>query len=477
MKAKPLKYPPIFDAITIVLLTIVFASTLHFELYSFFPLLSFVLNGGEICIFLILARRRASVSIELVYWIFMYFFMFFAPLIQYSYGEFPWVHAPFPENTLIIANIILFIWNLIVGISINVPSIKLLSFTPSLNFSSSSAPAKHSISTEEGIISKQFCLLLTIISLAITASFIAKYGLSAFNSNRSSNISLIDADASYIYALGNKIFDALFELSAIIGFLHGKQNKNYACFIVSIFCLVICLFPTTIARYHVAVIYGGLALICLKWLRTGSNFLLCFTIGVLFIFPLIEIFRRTSPSEADLIDSFQNIIGNFYHGYTSAHYDAYSMFCSVIEYIRHHGTTHGMQLLGTLLFFIPRSLWPGKPVGSGYMVSTQLGYSFHNVSCPLVAEFMVNFGYPGAILGAILIGRIIKKGDASSNGKGLFARCFYPVAVMFTFFILRGDLMSSLAYITAYAAVFFFMLKLNSLMLRYKRIQRRETIK
>lgn len=64
-----------------------------------------------------------------------------------------------------------------------------------------------------------------------------------------------------------------------------------------------------------------------------------------------------------------------------------------VEYIAENGTTNGRQLLGCFLFFIPRTIWKTKPIGSGALVAEIIGQEHTNISMPFIGEGLINFGF------------------------------------------------------------------------------------
>src|SRR5699024_6386774 len=121
-------------------------------------------------------------------------------------------------------------------------------------------------------------------------------------------------------------------------------------------------------------------------------------------------------------------------------FDSFSMLIRAIIVIEQRGIFWGYQLLGSLFFFIPRSIWSTKPVGSGYTVGKILNWDFTNVSMPLIGEFYMNFGQLGVIILAILLGTILKKLDSSyfqhinnSNSHISFIEIVFPFTIGFLF--------------------------------------------
>jgi hypothetical protein len=56
---------------------------------------------------------------------------------------------------------------------------------------------------------------------------------------------------------------------------------------------------------------------------------------------------------------------------------------------------------------IPRALWPGKPLGPGFDLSSYLGITA-SLSCSSVAEWYVAFGWTGVVVAGLLYGRLCR---------------------------------------------------------------------
>ncbi len=72
---------------------------------------------------------------------------------------------------------------------------------------------------------------------------------------------------------------------------------------------------------------------------------------------------------------------------------------------------YGSGIIPAFLFFIPRSLWPGKPVATGYFIS-QLWFGKpdpeSNLSPLPTGELYINFGIFGLLLGTFLAGKAVR---------------------------------------------------------------------
>ncbi|WP_336650084.1 hypothetical protein [Kocuria rosea] len=160
-------------------------------------------------------------------------------------------------------------------------------------------------------------------------------------------------------------------------------------------------------------------------------------LGMLFVFPLADVFRHTRDAAIEVEGPVTAL--------TSGDFDAFSQLTNTFDYVGEQGITYGGQLLGVLLLWVPRSLWQAKPEDTGIVLAEHMGYQFTNLSAPLWAELLINFGIVGAVLGMGYIGYLFRRWDARTE---LHLR-HYPMppvmvsAVAFYLLILlRGSLLA-----------------------------------
>ena len=169
----------------------------------------------------------------------------------------------------------------------------------------------------------------------------------------------------------------------------------------------------------------------------------------------MEIFRYMySVENVDLIDLLAH---SFRENYLSGHYDAYQNTVSAFNYVAEYGITWGKQLLGAALFFVPRAIWPNKPIGTGAMLMQELDqFYFTNVSASLMLEGYINFGIIGIILFGFIagfVGHTLDHAYWKEKRKWALIRVIYPFTIFQFFFMLRGDLNSSWAFLSAQVVV------------------------
>ncbi len=227
---------------------------------------------------------------------------------------------------------------------------------------------------------------------------------------------------------------------ALLYYLLSPQRKfifTGILFIISILTI----FPAAVPRFYAAAVYIPLLLITIRPFTKKNIFSLTFIAGLLVVFPFLNNFRHFSRN-TDL--ELKLDFGMF----TEGHFDSYQNFALIyFEQI----ITWGRQLLGVLLFWMPRSVWPEKPIGSGYVLAHKMHFTWDNVSANYFAEGYINFGFLGIFLFVLFLSYITSLLDnlywnKLSNQKHNFFRAVYLLLLGMLFFVMRGDLLSSTAF-------------------------------
>jgi hypothetical protein len=149
----------------------------------------------------------------------------------------------------------------------------------------------------------------------------------------------------------------------------------------------------------------------------------------------------------DLISRFQKVEDmvrgfEFFNPYDSDHLDRIdarlnqnTMVGAAVDYIASSPDAYagGETLVEALLAFIPRILWPEKPVaaGSGTWVSRYTGITFDettSIGMGQVLEFYINFGTAGVVIGFLLLGTVIAVVDGVARSR--LVRANWPAFVL-----------------------------------------------
>lgn len=401
--------------------------------YNVTVLLTFAVNIIIFIVNYILSINEHSYSFNMMFWLFNLFFMGLAPFMQYLYNEYAWNLVP-SSKEIITTNIIVLLWSLfyIVG--------------RRLNFSNKRKPDAERSCNKVTYIDQIALKLLVLVSLIMSLYLVIDIGIENIFYRDTANVS---GNSVAQVLLIEHIFRNSILFTAILALVDAMKKKRitpYACIAAS--CLLISCFPTGISRNMMASFYGGL-IIVLFGKKSDKRIISLFILGgLVLVFPAVNIFRSvTTINAGNFFDTITNSIKNTY---LQGHYDAHQMFISIQRYTEVFGYSYGRQLIGAALFFVPRFLWPNKPIGTGHTVISKLQQNyFTNVSAPLVSESYINFGIIGVISVAILLGILIRKIDNKYwNGTNYLTttKIIYPSAMFMFFFFLRGDMMSAWAY-------------------------------
>ena len=415
-------------------------------------IITFIINAILFSGGILFELKRYSFSLNLMYWIFMYFFMFLAPFIQYTNNKYPWEFFAHPtEDEIFINNILIIIFSLmwILGGRIKV------------NKQKKKTNKVESYLTTEFIpkYNKKYLILL-IISVVLASYALLKFGLRGIISSRAeSSNKFYSGNNQSIDLIIGIVFPAVLTYAAIMYFVAWKREKKH--FVEMLICmasLVICFFPTTVARYKAATIYIALLIVIWPKMRKGSTFFWVLLGGLFFIFLFLNLFRYSS--DMTFLNFFINLKDNFIISYTEGHYDAYESLIIATRYIKIEGCTYGRQLMGAILFFIPRGIWPSKSIGSGAFLAEYFSPgSFSNISCTFSAECLINGGWLGFVFLPLLFGFLFTKIDFVYHNKKderAFGVSPYILLTPLIFFVLRGDLMSSFSYTFGFMLTGFF---------------------
>lgn len=132
-------------------------------------------------------------------------------------------------------------------------------------------------------------------------------------------------------------------------------------------------------------------------------------------------------------------------------YDQIGMFANTVSFAEAGaGHTYGRQFAGTALFFVPRSVWHGKPEDSGVRVGEWMGMKNTNLSSPLWAELWLDFGPLGMAAGLAGAGYLAARADrryvrhtVEVTGPGNVLAVVVPLAAGYSFILLRGPLLQA----------------------------------
>ena len=366
----------------------------------------------------------------------LFFVIFFglAPLLEYKLSLRYWGGSPIDDGDYLVANIAVIISMVIYILGyfrfFRKSGKDLTFFTRQLSIGNSA---------ERG---NSLAVRLLVLSSVLLLGILYYYNFSlpaVLLRGGEFDIALVPDDKTLGLVVANFLRPLVFNCFAVYLMLKKKADLY---FLVLLFLAILGACPSALPRFETAALYMPIMFVYI-WRSNLKGYHLnnILLLGFVFVFPLLELFRFFS-SWGDL--EF-NMNLDFY---SAGHFDAYQQ---LVRAMVSGSLSYGYQLLGVLLFFVPRSIWPDKPLGSGETLAHNIGLSFTNVSMPLLGEGYVNFGWLGMLLFVLMLAYVTAKLDrafwvSKVDGHGSLFPLAYMELIGLFFFIMRGDLLSSFAY-------------------------------
>jgi hypothetical protein len=378
--------------------------------------------------------------LALVFWIYVYFWLGLAPFAQLTLDTFP-LPALFPEQPLTEAS--LAVW---VGV---------LGFELGHLFRKSPTPNAWLARLSSRYVTWRAVTFLTISSMVLTPFLVPQFGgISAFFTSRQA----IDQAASLLLSDPDKrtllgVYSALLSvppLVAILGWLHLRrsgrlpQNRLLPIVILAILIALNLIVNNPISQPRAWFAVCVFAVVCAtSWARSRRGFpnaAVGMTLLLVALLPFGNYFRNTQHSVPDSLASLATQYS------ISGDYDSYQQIAAGAQYVDRYGFDYGAHLLGPALFWVPRTLWPGKPRDTGVILGEFEGYASTNLSAPLWIETYMAGGYWLTLVTFVLIGLLWRRLDdqfvlTRTSAPGVI-NLIVPLVAAYQISVLRGSLLT-----------------------------------
>jgi oligosaccharide repeat unit polymerase len=322
--------------------------------------------------------------------------------------------------------------------------------------------------------------ILAVTSIVIMSVLI--YGLNiflslrdgiAFNDSQGAEMSRTEAQLviNGIRALAAVLlFISLYKMK--IEKLKNSHKKRKFILLAVIFLIFLNLFvsnPLNAPRLWSGSVFLTSLFILLKWNNSISyrRWAIGACLSLLLLFSGTDprrIFSQTLVKGEEV--TLDNTLKSISEGISSlpydSNFDAFQIVSYTTLYTAEKGYSWGYQTLLPIFFWVPRSLWPGKPIGTSDVVGEFAGFYSINVSSPLWTEGYINFGLIGVILFLYFFGRAARVCDhylSSLTIKSAFQTIISSYFAANTLILLRGDLTSGTMYlqmIIVFSLIFLF---------------------
>ncbi len=306
--------------------------------------------------------------------------------------------------------------------------------------------------------------LLYAVGLLFLAFFVSRIGIGTLFASRDGASQI--SDAAFPDPAVNAIVSALSVYPLLIGTGAMVQLRLRATSpttrgwlttfaLLGVGLLLVSNNPISTSRYGFGIVAFAIA-VYLGAARTPSRarLLSLGTIGAfLFLFPLADAFRRTDETA-----SFAR--AGFFEEYrANPDYDSFWQIANSYAYWQDGLVEPLRQITGSLLFWLPRSIWADKPTDTGILLAQYRNYYVENLSAPMWAEAMVNLGPAGVGIAFLLLGYWLQRMDLRLGERLHLGDVWGIVGAVFPVFLtilLRGSLLQATGgFVVAVACVLF----------------------
>ncbi len=428
------------EAITNVVTIIMIANFLLRIDYSRMDILvlftSFLIGGISLTIAI---RSKENVSPRRVFYIFVFVFMFAAPLQQYSQDIVLWrswgFNQSFTNSDRLSANVIILISMIMIEVG----------YRSHYRFTIRNTRRKSifdKIEATERVANSGALFLLVVISLL---SFI----FLLLNGNILTNYTEIGSSSNLMIQIVNiakyaPVAVLIFYILQMKTIDEHYKRSHIVFLLIQILIVSIIYFPFSgsSARF---LLFGAYVSIYTAYFSEAKNkgiFLCGFLFGFFYVFSLFNVFKTVYMVEIRTDFLKVDLTGN--------DFDAYQILMTAIKYVKEEGICFGGNFVTALLCFIPRSILPFRMENSGALFMSFYSSGFVNVSCPIFAELFFAFGWLGLPVLSFILGVILKKLSQMNKTTSTYKKSIFCLLSGLFIYISRGSLLVAWSYTFAF---------------------------
>lgn len=317
--------------------------------------------------------------------------------------------------------------------------------------------------------------IVSFIALGVTAYNIATNGIAIYFSSRQETSAALDAAAGDSEGQAIRgLLSAMGSVPQLVALLcwivlaasqrrtNGKttfEAKVWIVVLLAVLMLTNNIFSAS--RFWVLTIAVAVFFV-IPWVKPGLYrfALIGGAMAAIAVFPLLDVFRLSAEYREQYGFVSRGLIENL----AVKDYDQMVMAANGVWYVGQAGFHWGAQMLGNLLFWVPRSIWPDKPIDTGIEIGTAMAQQNVNLSSPLWIEFYVDLAIPGVVIGFVLFGFLSRRADgyfAIANARfsapvGAL-QVLVPLIAGYQFILLRGPLLQSMGRLAVMLVLVWFL--------------------
>lgn len=211
--------------------------------------------------------------------------------------------------------------------------------------------------------------------------------------------------------MGSELFLAVQLVSAVIIVAKFRSERNKLFLLLGLVLITALMLvsrnPFNASRFTLLAAWVPFILAICSGRLKAVYFYVASLFSLLVLFPILSITTRVGVQGLDSLEKLdfgQNFL-------TIPFVDIFDTTVHAVRFMSTMDWMLGQKTLAVLLFFVPRALWPGKPIVGGL----DIGYSLYNtgmagtpnLSFFLGADFYMDFGLFGVLVGGITCAALV----------------------------------------------------------------------
>jgi hypothetical protein len=244
-------------------------------------------------------------------------------------------------------------------------------------------------------------------------------------------------------------------LCAILTFytVRRRSPSSMALFALTTTIALLVNFPLSLTRFIlfervIALLY---LMVDLSRVRMKMILAVAAVVSIFTVFPTLDFLARGDTAYEVQIDPLGYIAN-------SGDLDGLQSTLNVYEMVQSKGLSWGWQFLGAAMSYVPRNIWPEKAYPTGTSAAVFAGYTFTNLSAPLISEIYVDFGMVGVAIIPFFVGWLIISLDRRAASFGserghIVEKLFFGGLIGYETIILRGSLISIISHVYLYGGL------------------------
>lgn len=377
---------------------------------------------------------------ELVFWLFTYVFLGLAPLVQLRSATYPATTPALAPDTF--------------GPALGIVVVGTVAASAGLYAGGyRRRPPQRPAAPRRELDPRRVTALCTL-ALVFTAAYVARIGWGSLTVTR------IERSAAESAAWPNMatfaVVKALATLPLMVCFVAlmrvrnmrrrtGAQGPSVLPWLM-FGVLALVLNPMSTPRYVVGTALLSVV-VALGAARRGHRAAL---LGITLVAALVLVFPYADAGRKPEMQQ-ENFSGGPAAALVSGDFDAFAQISNTLTYVGSEGHTHGRQLTGAALFWIPRAVWEDKPEDTGRVLADHRDYGFSNLSAPVWCELFMDGGWLLLVVGMGALGYGLRRLDercVAAGGPSEASGTLWAILPFYLLIMLRGSLLQSMAGFT-----------------------------